>query len=259
MVIGAKISTNDKVQSYLAWWQLAGLHSDSADQPQNWLADAHQHSMKAQLAEAPSKNPAMPMARTAPAQLVQAQLEQADWPKTAEQLRLMVAEGAALPGMSYSQHRAAPTGSGDSKLMIFIDFPEESDVMTAALGQEKMLIAMIRAIGLAPEQCFFAALAYSRPHTATIAAEDLASLKEFAMHQIALVNPDAMLFLGSTVSEALLSMELPEARKNIQFVNHNDCNKAVVTTYHPRTLAKRPALKAQAWHDLRMLIRKDNK
>jgi DNA polymerase len=171
-----------------------------------------------------------------------------------------IAADPAIPGNGYGRQIAAPVVVAKSALMVLCDFPEEAELAAASLGTGptgQLLKAMVRAMGFDATEVHIGALAHSRPASGAIPAQDSSLLADFARHQIALVKPQSLLLLGSTVSEILTGEDLMAARTNLRNFNHDGRNMAAVATFHPRTLLSRPILKAQAWQDLQALIKKD--
>jgi uracil-DNA glycosylase len=105
--------------------------------------------------------------------------------------------------------------------------------------------------------CYWTALATTIPAAGELADAALPELAGFVRHQIDLVDPENIIMLGSSACRALLGLELMESRRNLQYFNHDGGKKAVLTTFHPRTLIARPQMKSQAWKDLQMFVKKD--
>ena len=238
-------------ESILGWWRDAGVDYLCGEAPTNWLNDA---------AIAASRNEAPPMRSAASPTPVAKQASRTVWPDDFDALQSAIANDASLPGSGYSPVRAAPHAVHASELMVLMDFPEEEDLRAGVLGNGPvgtLLQAMLRACGYAPQNVHLGALAYSRPASGALSPADLPLLADFARHQIKVTRPQKLLFLGTTVSEALLGEELMTARQILPDFNQDGVSLATVTTFHPRTLLARPVLKAQAWRDLQRIVRKD--
>ena len=221
--------------SYIDWWKLAGADYQVDTLPVNWLQDNHNVAVAPMLADV----------------ILTTQPVQAKSPIPSEE---------NPPGYDYGGKQAIPIGDKSARLMIVSDLPDPEDIAAGLLGEGpsgKLLRKMIAAIGTEFSDCYFTALAHSRPATGDIPDTDLPALAAFALHQIALVKPEMVLILGSVACQALLGAELMTARGNLHYFNHDGQKVSVIVTFHPRTLLARPILKAQAWKDLQMLNFKD--
>lgn len=241
---------NILAESILSWWSDAGVGYLCGEAAVNWLEEAKTPS--AEIAE-----PKKAAAPTAPAPAPPA--PRAVWPTDHTALIAAIANDPALPGNGYGPARAAPYVVHEAPLMVFVDFPEEEDLRTGALGHGavgNLLHAMLKACGYASHEVYLTALAHSRPASGAIPPQDIALLGDFARHRIGLAKPQKLLLLGSSVSEALMGKSLMEARTITPDFNQNGCNLSGAVTFHPRTLLSRALLKAQAWKDLQKIVRK---
>ena len=237
------------IQSLNNWWELAGVDSAVGNEAVDWLAlDAKPGT----VSQAPVKKvpqPELP-AKAKP-----------EWPQDTETLRRMIFEGAALPGNTFGGRSVAPVGPDKAKLMVISDLPDADELAAGELGSGatgKLLERMLAAIGMELGDCYWTTLATTAPATGELADSVLPELAAFVRHQVSLVDPEHIIVLGSSACRALLGLELMEARGNLQDFNHDGGKKAVLTTFHPRTLIARPQMKAQAWKDLQMVVKKDN-
>jgi uracil-DNA glycosylase len=237
-------------QSCVDWWKLAGVDYLVEDQPVNWLAEASVAKVE--------------VARTAPKASIMASVTppvaapRAQWPDTLEALNVALQSDRSLPGNGHGVASALPAGQVSAEYMIIADFPDESELTAGQMGALPLLRNMLRAAGILPESCYFAALAYSRPTGGALRDGDKALLGEFIQHQIGLVAPQKIILLGNSAAEILLGTELMQARGNLGKINHVVRNMAALVTFHPRTLAAQPILKAKAWADLQMVMQEDS-
>ena len=244
-----QFAATQMIESLNGWWELAGVNSAVGDEAVDWLVlDAKPEA----VAPAPIKQvpqPELPVKA------------KAEWPQDIEVLRRMISEGAALPGNTFGGHSVAPVGPDKAKLMVISDLPDADDLSAGKLGggaTGKLLERMLAAIGMKLSDCYSTTLATTTPATGELPDSVLPELAAFVRHQINLVDPDSIIILSSSACRALLGLELMEARGNLQDFNHDGGKKAVLTTFHPRTLIARPQMKAQAWKDLQMFVKKDN-
>jgi DNA polymerase len=116
---------------------------------------------------------------------------------------------------------------------------------------------MLAAIGINIADCYRTWLATTVPATGELPDHILPELGHYMRHQIGLIKPTSLILLGSSACKALLDADLMNARAELRNVNDDGRNIAALTTFHPRTLIARPAMKAQAWRDLQMFAKRD--
>jgi DNA polymerase len=241
-----------QADSFIAWWRDAGVDYLCTDETIDWRA-------------APTRSPEQTIAKAWPDAAQSASPRQSaktrtDWPSDFAGLMRAIAFDPAIPGNGYSRNIAAPVAVANAALMVLYDFPEEAELTAASLGSGatgKLLKAMVSALGFAAAEVHFGALAHSRPASGVLPTQETDLLADFARHQVAVAKPQKLLLLGSSVCEILIGKDLMTARKDLRNLNHDGRNMACVATFHPRTLLARPILKAQAWQDLQVLMKKD--
>lgn len=246
------IAASRIVESLTGWWELAGVDAAVGETPVSWLkSDATTEVREV----APVKEVVAPKIPVRPA---------VNWPSDIDSLKAMVTSGAELPGTQFGSRFVAPVGPATCDIMVISDLPDQDELISGTLGSGTLgsgatgvlLTRMLAAIGIQLSQCYWSTLASTIPPTAEIPDEALPSLADFARHQIGLVRPKAIILLGSTASRALLGEELMKARAELRNFNHDGSIMAALTTFHPRTLIARPAMKGQAWKDLQMLAKR---
>ena len=243
-----QFAASEVIESLNSWWELAGVDSAVGCDAVDWLALDAKLETVALLSEKPAPQPELPD---------QTKLY---WPQDIEGLQTMIASGAALPGNEFGSRPVAPVGPANARLMIISDLPDGDEVALGKLGSGatgKLLERMMAAIGLNLADCYWTALATTIPATGDLPEVALPELAEFVRHQINLVDPERIILLGSSACQALLGLDLMEARQHWQNINYIGGKKAALTTFHPRTLLARPQMKAQAWKDLQMFVKKD--
>lgn len=235
------------VESLTGWWELAGLDSAVGDTAVNWLADdGPEKSQTAAAIATVVKKQAEPLAAPAIA-----------WPTNIAALRDMVTSGSNLPGNNYGPARFAPIGPETCEVMIISDLPDILETREATtLANAALLHRMLAAIGIDTVDCYRSWLATSMPSTAEVPEQDLPELAAFMLYQIKLIRPKSVVILGSSACKALLGEELMNARAELRNINHDGLNITTLTTFHPRTLIARPAIKKQAWKDLQMFAKR---
>ncbi len=227
--------------SALEWWCEAGVDTLTADLPRDWLSAEARPAVASPAVAAPA---AAPEAMRPPL------------PDTLEAF-LGWRMGDEAPEASWGEPRIAAAGPAAAGLMVVIDMPEAGDsesgfLMSGATGL--LFDRMLAAIGRDRGSIHLAPLANARPPTGQLPREEEPRLAEIARHHLALAAPERVLVLGQAASRALLGTDGMKARNYFHRINHAGGVSALVVSYHPRLLLDRPALKAQAWKDLQMLI-----
>jgi uracil-DNA glycosylase len=246
-----QLAATNIIESLTGWWELAGVDAAVGEMPVDWLAlDAKADASESAVPSTPvvsDKSPPMPFKPSV------------EWPSDIETLKAMIASGAALPGNAFSTSFVAPVGPAKCDIMVISDLPDQDEVAGKTLGTGAtgaLLTRMFAAIGVDLSNCYWTALATTIPSTGEVPENALNALADFVRHQISLVRPKSVILLGSAACKALLGEELMSARQSLQNINHDGSNMAVLTTFHPRTLIARPAMKAQAWKDLQMFAKR---
>ncbi|WP_233150681.1 uracil-DNA glycosylase family protein [Sphingomonas mollis] len=225
-------------QSALEWWRDAGVDVLVDDQVRDWLA--------VPPPSAPVPNSvvvAAPAADVLPDTIAAF----ATW-------RL----GPDAPEAGWSGVSLAAIGPADATVMVLVDCPDREDGDAGALLSGvtgRLFDRMLAAIGLSRETVHVAAVCARRPSSGRMSREIEARLGEVARHHIELVAPKRLLLLGDATSRAVLSMDRQAARGSLQPFNHKRGTTGVIASLHPRLLIERPALKAESWRDLQLLVK----
>lgn len=244
----AQSSALDVVESLTGWWKLAGVDAAVSDETVNWLADK---------AEETPVSAVTPSAKAAPQTPVFAAPTIA-WPSDIMELKRMVADGVPLPGNGFSSVYIPPVGPHNCDIMIVSDLPDTGDAeaMESQSSDTAILLRrMLAAIGVDMSLCYRTWLATTTPSTGEVPEDSLAALGDFVRHQMQIITPKSVIILGSSACRALLEDDLMNARALRRNINHDGSNMATLTTFHPRTLIARPAMKVQAWKDLQMFAK----
>lgn len=279
------------VQSYIAWWDMAGFDQAVSVDTLNWLEQKtpsmrnknesllnsrqtvginDRASAQPNIADVAGKNKRpINLEITEPQSSVI--IDENLWPKTLDDFNSAITSGTPLPGNIYADRYIAPhimqlsdnqniANEQQKKIMLISDFPNAQDINEKSIlsGKQNILIAnMMTACGFQNHIIYCSSLASTRPIYDELPEQDLPAIHALMRHHIALLNPDAIICLGSAACNALLGAQLMKSRENLHYFNHNDLNKLLITTFHPRSLLAKPQLKRQAWRDLQILIKKD--
>ena len=228
------------IASALEWWRDAGVDCEIDDSPRDWMARLAAAPVAAGL---PSR---VQEAVAAPAKLPETLAEFAAW-------RL----GPGAPEAGWPGKALGIQGSTASGLMIVVDTPDREDDAAGELlsgSAGRLFDRMLAAIGRDRQSIYLAALAMKRPPAGRIAPDASEKLDALLRHHIALVRPKRILALGNAASRAVTGLDVADARASLRAINHDGGTVQVVASFHPRFLLERPAAKADAWKDLKMLI-----
>jgi DNA polymerase len=169
-------------------------------------------------------------------------------PQTLASFHVWWRETDALPGAPTS--RLMPAGDPASGLMLLADMPDAADAMfSGELG--RLFDRMMGAIGRDRASIYLASMAGVRISGRGLEDETLVRATK---HHVVLAAPRLLLLLGEAPSRAIHGLGFAEARGRLHEFNHDGSTVRAIATFHPRFLHQRPALKAAAWADLRMLI-----
>jgi DNA polymerase len=170
------------------WWRDAGVDSDFADEPRNWLEKPTAPVETPPLAAAPSR-PAAP-------EIPPLGGPSSAWPQVlADFAPWWVADDALETGGVAP--RVAPRGVAEADLMVLVPMPEDGDGEHLLSGPQGRLIGnMLGAMGIAENAAYLAA-ALPR-HARHPDWDDLAArgLGKVLIHHVNLAAPKRLLMLG---------------------------------------------------------------
>jgi DNA polymerase len=117
----------------------------------------------------------------------------------------------------------------------------------------QLLNNMINAMGLKREQVYIANIVKCRPPQNRVPEPDEAhTCMPFLEQQIAAVQPEMIVALGSTAATYLLGVK--SALGALRGKIHASRGAKLVVTYHPAFLLRDPRQKKEAWADLKMVM-----
>ncbi len=183
-------------------------------------------------------------------------------PKPAEfrdlgELSAAVAACAACP-LAATRANAVPgegpADRGQAPVMVIGEGPgaDEDASGRPFVGRAGQLLdRMLDAIGLSRDtNCYIANVVKCRPpQNREPAPEEAAACRHFLDAQIEMVSPVAILALGRTAAQNLLSTSEGINRLRGSWHEHNGI--PVLPTYHPSALLRDETLKRPAWEDLK--------
>lgn len=230
-----------EIDSLLSWWTDAGVDVLLDEEPNDWLKPppVPVEAAPAALAAPPPPPPAVVLPDQLPLFF--------DWLKASDTLPY------AAPGAP----RVCPSGDPASDLMILLAAPSQGDCSEGALltgPAGRLFDRMLAAIGRDRTSIYLTALAVKRPPAGRVAPEASEKLDALIRHHLALAAPKRVLALGNAASRAITGMDVAHARGSLRAIHHDKGTSEVVASFHPRFLLERPAAKADAWRDLKLLI-----
>lgn len=238
-MVGGVIEQLDRaaVESLMDWWALSGVDQPVGEDAADWLQRKPAATVQA---------PNLPSPAPAPA-------ERIEQPKDFRSFRDWIASAADLPMDRPGAVRILPQGVEQAPVMVLSDAPDRDDAAAArAIGGESfdLLCAMLRAIGIAPEEAYHASLSCFYAPGARIGRDELERCGTIARDHVRLAQPQRLILFGDAPARALTGEPLARARGKI----HRIEGVRTIATFHPRWLLQRPSDKALAWRDLLLLM-----
>ncbi len=145
-------------------------------------------------------------------------------------------------------------GNIDARLMLIGEAPgaEEDKTGRPFVGKAgQFLDRMLAACRWSRDDVYIANILKCRPPRNRVPeAVEIHNCSTYLERQIALVNPEYILCLGSVSSNTIVGLPINEARGKWFYYKHHK----VMCTYHPSYLLRRPEAKELAWEDLKILL-----
>lgn len=231
-----------QVAGALDWWHEAGVDLAFADAPTGWLAADPGPDTPQPQAVARRPDPAEPP----PAQIGG---DPSAWPVThAEFAKWWLTEPSLDNGQTAG--RIAPHGPAGAPLLVLVEQPEAGDTGRLLAGADgKLAIAIVKALGLTPDQvCFASVLPRAMPHPDWV---DLAArgLGEVLLHLLQLAAPQRVLAFGANILP-LLGHDPAKSPEILLQLNQEGSQVPVLAARELSTLRARPAWKAGLWRRL---------
>jgi uracil-DNA glycosylase family 4 len=118
----------------------------------------------------------------------------------------------------------------------------------------QLLNNMIKAMGLRREDVYIANIIKCRPpNNRTPERDECETCSPFLFRQIEVINPKAIVALGSVAAKTLLAINAPMSELRGRWYDFRGTKLAV--TYHPAFLLRDPRQKKEAWKDLQMVMK----
>lgn len=233
--------TRAEAMSLLAWWVEAGVDVAVQDEPRDWrVRAAPPPALPPEPLDVPALQPPRPTSG-------------GTLPTTLDAFHAHLAESADLPLFRAGAARALPHGPAGAELMLLTGIPGPEDVAEGKpLGGPagKLAERMLRAVGLAPDEAYVAALTCFSGTGTRFTDADSAACRDTVLAQIALAAPKRLLLLGDQPAKLLLGQPMTTARGKL----HRIGGVPTVVTFPPRHLLANNGHKALAWADLQLIM-----
>lgn len=189
-----------QIAAALDWWREAGVSYAYSDEPQEWLEEI------APERGAQNGSPPPPMMRAKPEPPPPPPRPRlggdvAQWPATLADFAPWWMGEPTLDATG-TTGRVPPRGAAGAALMVVVPMPENGDAQTGLLlsgPQGKLLLAMLRVMGLEADDCYLAAAlprAMPAPDWDLLRSEGMGAV---LAHHIALAAPRRLLLLGDRI------------------------------------------------------------
>ena len=251
-------------EAALAWWQLAGVDCDFADDATTWLADpqaaggaaAAQGAPASRVgANAPVSAPQDIVARRAaplPAAPERAASPRRDWlgdspPADLAAFRQWWMETADL-SPSHGFPRVPPRGQQGAALMVLVPQPEADDRERLLDGPQGRLLAnILAAMGLPESAVYIAAALPAHTPMADLPALAAGGLDTVTAHHVKLVAPARLIAFGSTLGPMLGAGPAGSGDQPLREINYTSGKVPVLSSEALDALMDMPRLKARFW------------
>ena len=118
----------------------------------------------------------------------------------------------------------------------------------------QLLTRIIEAINLDRDQVYICNVIKCRPPgNRNPESDELNACFPFLKRQIAAIQPDFIVALGTFAAQTLLGTTTPISRLRNRFHEYNGIK--VLPTYHPAYLLRNPDKKREVWEDMKMLMK----
>ena len=174
---------------------------------------------------------------------------------TWELFEKQVAECALCPLCRNIRNKVPGQGDRNAPLMLIGEGPgqtedEEGLAFVGAAGQ--LLTKMLEAIQLPRERVYICNIVKCRPPNNRVPLpEEAAACRIHLRMQAWLVRPKVIVLLGSTAAKNVLDPELRITRERGKWTVRKGV--WIMPTYHPSALLRNPAMKREAWEDMKSL------
>jgi uracil-DNA glycosylase len=240
------------IDSYLGWWEDAGLTDPVQEDGAIWLQSAAP--VAAPQPEPKRAAAPLPSAEARVSAPPPAAFDHSALPGDLISFDQWLSNDPALPGAHWSAQRIAPAGPAAAPLMVISDMPDADDLaaghlLAGAVGE--LFDAMLGAIGHQRAASRLASIALTHAPGGRWDDETAGALRTIMLHHIRLAAPARLLLLGQQTCRLLTGDDVPAEGHGLRNINHYGATVAAVAIHHPRLLLNRQALKRGAWTALK--------
>jgi DNA polymerase len=247
--------------SALAWWQMAGVDQDFADDATAWLSDAPLGTPPAAAACEAASRPASTASQRGMSPVASAPVA-ASFSSTpavpAPSRRDLLGESPpadlpafrqwwmAAPGLDTARGfvRVPPRGEAGAALMVLVPQPEADDRERLLSGpQGRLLASILAAMGLEESAVYIAAALPSHTPMADLPALAAEGMDAVTLHHIALARPARMIAFGT----GLAPMLGDKSGHPLREINYAGGKVPVLSSEALDALMDMPRLKARFW------------
>lgn len=234
----ATLTLAEQLAAAQDWWREAGVDSDFADEPRNWLEKPAEPAPQAQRAAAPVAPPQPeipPLGGPSPS-----------WPRTlADFAPWWLANDELETGGTAP--RIAPRGPAEADLMILVPMPEQSDSERLLSGPQGTLIGnMLKAMGIAEDAAYLAA---ALPRHARHPDWDALAERQFGkllIHHVNLAQPKRLLVLGRAMLP-LFGHDPAQAGAKARRIALEGSGVPALVSFGPDALLETPRFRKSLW------------
>lgn len=221
------------------WWLEAGVDSQFADAPHNWLerpAEEPQQPPRARVAPATPAEPALPPLGGTPSGWPRTLAEFAPWWRDSAQLET----GGAGPTVP-------PRGAAGAELMVLVAMPEEGDRDRLLSGPQGRLIGnMLAAMGIAEDATYLASALPRHARHPDWQALGERGLGNIVIHHVNLAAPRRLLVLGRAMLP-LFGHDPAQAGAKPRRIALEGCGVPALVSFGPDTLLETRQYRAGLW------------
>jgi DNA polymerase len=220
------------------WWSEAGVDSQFADEPRNWLERPAEKAAEAPPAPVSAKplEPALPPLGGPPSSWPQTLAEFAPWWIVSDRLET----GGSGP-------RVPPRGVAGAELMVLVPMPEEGDRDRLLSGQQGQLVGnMLTALGVAEDAAYLASALPRHARHPDWPALAERQLGQIVAHHVNLAAPKRLLVLGRAMLP-LFGHDPAQAGAKPRRIEVQGCGVPALASFGPEALLQTPRFRAGLW------------
>lgn len=233
-----------ELDAALAWWRLAGVDYDYAEDATDWLGAAVEavEPPAARKPNATAEHTAEPVQAKTP----RASLLGANPPSDLSDFRQFWLEAPGLDAIG-PRGRVAARGPANPELMVLVCDPEERDDERLLSGPQGQLMSrMLAAMGFEEDAVYIASALPRHTPMADAAAIATQGMDEVVLHHISLVAPSRVVAFGSNIPP-LLGHTLTKEPSSLREINQIRSDTPLLLSEGLDSLMAMPRLKARFW------------